>query len=118
MLIVRSPVRISFGGGGTEPLPAYYQQYGGAVLSTTINKYFYTVLGTRSDQSIQIISSDLRICEAWSDFAALRMQDGGLEIPVAVLNDFGARSVCGSISRLRDSARDRARIICQRFVNV
>jgi D-glycero-alpha-D-manno-heptose-7-phosphate kinase len=92
MLIVRSPVRISFGGGGTD-LPAYYQQYGGAVLSTAINKYFYTVLGTRSDNSIQIISSDLRICEAWSDFAALRMQDGGLEIPVAVLKDLG-REVC------------------------
>ena len=92
MLIVRSPVRISFGGGGTD-LPAYYQQYGGAVLSTAINKYFYTVLGTRSDQSIQIISSDLRICEAWSDFADLSMQDGGLEIPVAVLKDLG-RKVC------------------------
>jgi D-glycero-alpha-D-manno-heptose-7-phosphate kinase len=85
-------VRISFGGGGTD-LPAYYQQYGGAVLSTAINKYFYTVLGTRSDESIQIISSDLRICEAWDDFAALKMQDGGLEIPVAVLKDLG-REVC------------------------
>jgi D-glycero-alpha-D-manno-heptose-7-phosphate kinase len=92
MLIVRSPVRISFGGGGTD-LPAYYQQYGGAVLSTAINKYFYTVLGTRSDDSIQIISSDLRICEAWDHFAALKMQDGGLEIPVAVLKDL-AREVC------------------------
>lgn len=92
MLIVRSPVRISFGGGGTD-LPAYYQQYGGAVLSTAINKYFYTVLGTRSDESIQIISSDLRICEAWNDFAALQLQDGGLEIPVAVLKELG-RKVC------------------------
>jgi len=88
MLIVRSPVRISFGGGGTD-LPAYYQQFGGAVLSTAINKYFYTVLGTRSDRSIQIISSDLRICQAWSDFASLRTQDGGLEIPVAVLKELG-----------------------------
>jgi D-glycero-alpha-D-manno-heptose-7-phosphate kinase len=92
MLIVRSPVRISFGGGGTD-LPAYYQQYGGAVLSTAINKYFYTVLGTRADHSIQIISSDLRICEAWNDFEALQIQDGGLEIPVAALKDLG-REVC------------------------
>lgn len=92
MLIVRSPVRISFGGGGTD-LPAYYQQYGGAVLSTAINKYFYTVLGARSDQSIQIISSDLRICEAWSDFTAMQLRDGGLEIPVAVLKDLD-REVC------------------------
>jgi D-glycero-alpha-D-manno-heptose-7-phosphate kinase len=86
MLIVRSPVRISFGGGGTD-LPAYYQTYGGAVLSSAINKYFYTILGSRSDQSIQIISSDLRLCESWREFKALELQDGGLEIPVAVLKD-------------------------------
>ncbi|PYV80519.1 MAG: GHMP kinase [Acidobacteria bacterium] len=86
MLIVRSPVRISFGGGGTD-LPAYYQQYGGVVLSAAINKYFYTILGTRTDQSIQIISSDLRICEGWRDFAALEIKNSGLEIPVAVLKD-------------------------------
>ena len=92
MLIVRSPVRISFGGGGTD-LPAYYQQNGGAVLSTAINKYFYTVLGTRTDQSIQIISSDLRICETWRDFQSVQIPDGGLEIPVAVLKDLGCE-VC------------------------
>lgn len=86
MLIVRSPVRISFGGGGTD-LPAYYQQHGGAVLSAAINKYFYTVLGTRSDQCIQIISSDLRIFESWRDFRTLEIANSGLEIPVAVLKD-------------------------------
>jgi len=86
MLIVRSPVRISFGGGGTD-LPAYYQEHGGAVLSTAINKYFYTILGRRSDRSIQIISSDFRICESWRDFAALEIRDGGLEVPIAVLKD-------------------------------
>jgi D-glycero-alpha-D-manno-heptose-7-phosphate kinase len=42
MLIVRSPVRISFGGGGTD-LPSYYESFGGAVLSTSINKYFYAI---------------------------------------------------------------------------
>ena len=88
MLIVRSPVRISFGGGGTD-LPAYYQEHGGAVLSATINKYFYTILGRRADRSIQIISSDFRICEGWRDFAALELKDGALEIPVAVLKDLG-----------------------------
>jgi D-glycero-alpha-D-manno-heptose-7-phosphate kinase len=86
MLIVRSPVRISFGGGGTD-LPAYYQEHGGAVLSTAINKYFYTILGRRSDSSIQIISSDFHICESWREFAALELNDGALEIPVAVLRD-------------------------------
>ena len=49
VLIVRSPVRISFGGGGTD-LPSYYETFGGAVVSAAINKYFYTILGNRSDE--------------------------------------------------------------------
>jgi len=64
VLIVRSPVRISFAGGGTD-LPAYYEQFGGAVLSAAINKYFYTILGKRDDGRIQVISSDLRVFENW-----------------------------------------------------
>jgi D-glycero-alpha-D-manno-heptose-7-phosphate kinase len=88
VLIGRSPVRISFAGGGTD-LPAYYAQYGGAVLSAAINKYFYTVLGKRDDGRIQVISSDLRIFEAWPDIAALNIAGSALEIPVAVLKDIG-----------------------------
>src|SRR5580698_11179782 len=88
MLIGRSPVRISFGGGGTD-LPSYYQQFGGAVLSTAINKYFYTILGNRADGRIQVISSDLRLFGNWSDLAALPAHDSGLEIPLAVLKDLG-----------------------------
>lgn len=38
MIITRTPFRISFFGGGTD-YPAWYQQYGGAVLATSINKY-------------------------------------------------------------------------------
>jgi D-glycero-alpha-D-manno-heptose-7-phosphate kinase len=88
MLIGRSPVRISFGGGGTD-LPSYYEQFGGAVLSTAINKYFYTILGNRSDGRIQVISSDLRLFGNWSDLAALPAHGSGLEIPLAVLKDLG-----------------------------
>lgn len=45
MLIVRTPYRISFFGGGTD-YPAWYREHGGAVLSTTINKYSFLVLRT------------------------------------------------------------------------
>jgi D-glycero-alpha-D-manno-heptose-7-phosphate kinase len=89
MLIGRSPVRISFGGGGTD-LPSYYEQFGGAVLSTSINKYFYTILGNRGDGRIQIISSDLRLFGNWTDLTALPAHNCGLEIPLAVLQDLGA----------------------------
>ncbi|HSM85417.1 MAG TPA: hypothetical protein VLT16_04675 [Candidatus Limnocylindrales bacterium] len=90
MLIVRSPVRISFGGGGTD-LPAYFEQYGGAVLSTAINKYFYTIVGKRTDGHIQIISSDLRVFETWKDISRMSLQESGsaLEIPLAVLKELG-----------------------------
>src|SRR5438445_5123751 len=86
MLIVRSPVRISFGGGGTD-LPSYYERFGGAVLNVAINKYFYTILGSRSDRSIQIISSDLGVCESWRGLSAMDIQGSGLESPVAVLKE-------------------------------
>ena len=86
MLIVRSPVRISFGGGGTD-LPAYYEQFGGAVLSAAINKYFYTFLGKRNDGRVQVISSDLRIFETWQNIAKKELDDSSLEIPLAVLKE-------------------------------
>jgi D-glycero-alpha-D-manno-heptose-7-phosphate kinase len=88
MLIVRSPVRISFGGGGTD-LPSYYEEFGGAVLSVAINKYFYTILGKRSDGRVQVISSDLRVFETWHDIAGMSVSGSALEIPLAVLKELG-----------------------------
>ena len=86
MLIVRSPVRISFGGGGTD-LPSYYESFGGAVLSTSINKYFYTILQKRTDGKIQVISSDLRVAETWHDIARMPVKGSQLEIPLSVIKD-------------------------------
>ncbi|MBL7142496.1 MAG: kinase [Candidatus Pacebacteria bacterium] len=42
MIITRTPFRISFFGGGTD-YPVWYEENGGAVLSTTINKYCYII---------------------------------------------------------------------------
>jgi D-glycero-alpha-D-manno-heptose-7-phosphate kinase len=84
MLIVRSPVRISFGGGGTD-LPVYYEKHGGSILSTSINKYFYTILSRRDDDYVQIISSDLRAIENSSNLAHMQVKGAKLELPLAVL---------------------------------
>lgn len=43
MIICRTPYRISFFGGGTD-YPGWYRENGGAVLSTTIDKYCYITL--------------------------------------------------------------------------
>jgi len=40
MIITRTPLRISFFGGGTD-YPIWYREHGGSVLSTTIDKYCY-----------------------------------------------------------------------------
>ena len=40
MIITRTPFRMSFFGGGTD-MASFYKQYGGAVLSTTFDKYCY-----------------------------------------------------------------------------
>ena len=43
MIITRSPLRISLGGGGTD-LPSYYERHGGFLVAAAIDKYIYTTL--------------------------------------------------------------------------
>ena len=43
MIISRSPLRISLGGGGTD-LPSYYSEYGGFLIAAAIDKYVYITL--------------------------------------------------------------------------
>lgn len=43
MIITRSPLRISLGGGGTD-LPSYYEEHGGFLIAAAIDKYVYITL--------------------------------------------------------------------------
>ena len=43
MIITRSPLRISLGGGGTD-LPSYYRQFGGFLIAAAIDKYVYVTV--------------------------------------------------------------------------
>ena len=43
MIIARSPLRISLGGGGTD-LPSYYERFGGFLITAAIDKYVYITL--------------------------------------------------------------------------
>lgn len=43
MIITRSPLRITLGGGGTD-LPSYYEKRGGFLISAAIDKYVYILL--------------------------------------------------------------------------
>ncbi len=82
-------MRISFGGGGTD-LEAYYAKYGGLVISSAINKYFYAVITTDESDDLQVISADYRSLFRHSPYNDL-FWDGDLALPKAILHHFGIR---------------------------
>jgi D-glycero-alpha-D-manno-heptose-7-phosphate kinase len=62
MIISRTPLRISFAGGGSD-LPAYYRHSPGAVVSTTIDKYIYITVNPKFDQMIRASYSHTEMVE-------------------------------------------------------
>ncbi|MCP4544428.1 MAG: GHMP kinase [Chloroflexi bacterium] len=90
MLIARSPVRISFGGGGTD-LPDYYERHGGMVVSTTISYYVYTILTPSwPNNGVQIISADYRALSQRPTCEDL-IWNGDLGLPKAITYYFNLR---------------------------
>ena len=53
MIIVQTPLRISFFGGGTD-FPAFFMQEGGCVLSSAIDKYIFVTIKQRFDSKLRI----------------------------------------------------------------
>ena len=58
MIITRSPLRISLGGGGTD-LPSYYREFGGFLVAAAIDKYVYITKHRTFQQEIIIKYSKL-----------------------------------------------------------
>ncbi|MFN9212930.1 MAG: GHMP kinase [Betaproteobacteria bacterium] len=56
MIISRTPLRMSFVGGGSD-LPDFYRRHGGAVVSTAIDKYVYVTVNKKFDNAIRIAYS-------------------------------------------------------------
>lgn len=54
MVVTRTPLRVSFVGGGTD-LPAFYERESGAVFSTAINRYVYVTLKRHSELFLEPI---------------------------------------------------------------
>lgn len=58
MIITRSPLRISLGGGGTD-LPSYYREHGGFLIAAAIDKYVYINVHQRFVQNFLLKYSHL-----------------------------------------------------------
>lgn len=53
MIVTQTPLRVSFLGGNTD-FKEYFKRYGGAVLTTTIDKYVYCIVKGRFDDEVWI----------------------------------------------------------------
>ena len=51
MIVVQTPLRISFLGGGTD-FEDFYVNHGGAIISTAINRYVFVIVKERFDNMI------------------------------------------------------------------
>ncbi|MFC1786448.1 GHMP kinase [Halobacteriota archaeon] len=88
----RSPFRISFGGGGTD-VPPYCREHGGAVISTTINKYAYATITPNKNKAINIYSLDYRLKKSFEIGEELEY-NGRLDIVKAIINEFSVDKGC------------------------
>ncbi len=87
MIITQTPLRMSLAGGGSD-LPAFYRQFGGAVVTTTIDKYVYVNVNKKFDERIRLSYSKTEDVASPDEIehrivrAALKKLDitGGLEI--------------------------------------
>lgn len=87
MIISRTPLRMSFVGGGSD-MPGFYRRHGGAVLSTAVDKYVYVNINRKFDGGVRVAYSKTEEVESVADLdhklfrAAFEMLgvDGGVEI--------------------------------------
>lgn len=103
LIVTRTPLRLSFAGGGTD-LPAFYQRDDGAVLSSAIDKYIYVTVkrhGGMFDEAVRINYSRSekveQISEIQNDIAreCLRFLQVNPPIYVSTVGDMPASSGLG-----------------------
>jgi D-glycero-alpha-D-manno-heptose-7-phosphate kinase len=102
MIIARSPLRISLGGGGTD-LPSYYRRHGGFVISAAIDKYVYIALHETFLPQVIVKYSKMEIVARPEDVQhpivreALKLVDLGIpHIEIASMSDIPAGTGLGS----------------------
>lgn len=87
MIISRTPLRVSFIGGGSD-LPSYYLNYGGRVVSMAINRYVYVSVNKSFGTAVRVAYSKVENKPSFADLdhplvrnsAKLLRLENGLEI--------------------------------------
>ncbi len=86
MVRARTPLRLSFGGGGTDVSP-YADSHGGCVLNATISRYVYGTLVPKSERSIGFRSFDYGTVVYWTQEEQFKF-DGQMDLVKGVLKRF------------------------------
>ena len=103
MIVSRTPLRMSFGGGGTD-LPAFFNLEPGAVLSTAINKFIYVIVNRRFEPEIRVSYSRTEIVSGIDEIdheiarEGLRLANLPSHIEVLTVADVPAGTGLGSSS--------------------
>ena len=101
MIITRSPLRISLGGGGTD-LPSYYRHHGGFLVSAAIDKYVYTALNTTFTPKLLLKYSKMELVYKVDDVEhpiireALRFYDVPPNVEIVSISDIPSGTGLGS----------------------
>jgi len=82
MIITRSPLRISLGGGGTD-LPSYYRDHGGFVISAAIDKYVFITLHETFEREFVIKYSKTELVQSVEEIKHPIIREALKLIPVA-----------------------------------
>ncbi|MCH9704882.1 MAG: dehydrogenase [Proteobacteria bacterium] len=77
----RAPLRLSFGGGGSE-LPPYVHQYGGVVLNATIGRYVYASIRAANTSQVSFVASDCNLSETLPVQAEYSLTDANIALPL------------------------------------
>jgi D-glycero-alpha-D-manno-heptose-7-phosphate kinase len=101
MIITRTPLRISIGGGGTD-LPSYYRRFGGALISSAIDKYIFIGINKTFSPGYQIKYSRFEHVQTIAEIQhpivreALRLHDTPTSLEIISLADIPAGTGLGS----------------------
>ena len=88
----RAPLRVSFGGGGTDVAPFCVEQ-GGAIIGSTINKYAYCSIVPREDDQIIVHSLDFDMTVKYNAKENF-VYDGRLDLVTAALKAMDINQGC------------------------
>ena len=81
MIITRSPLRISLGGGGTD-LPSYFQQYEGNLVAAAIDKYVYVTIHRTFEEEMIIKYSQMEKVDSIKDIRHPIIREALMMLPV------------------------------------